>query len=117
MSSSRKYKTARRIDRSNWLVYADSAFLVSSHRDNTRMFVAIGEVEAADEEIPTMVIKSEVWSGSVDTVQPSLTLQNLVRDFANCEYLDSPVEMVYEWGGVINHEPVTITNQHRESIQ
>lgn len=117
MSSSKYYKVANRLDRSSWLVQSQNCYLVSSQRDDHQMMVTVGRIESADPDTHMMVIVEEVWSGTVNTVQPTLTLRDMVNDFVHCEYLDHPIEMAYEWGGVVNHRKVVITNQHREPLQ
>ncbi len=117
MSSSKFYKTANRLDRSTWLVQAQHSYLVSSQRDDPQLVVTVGRVESPDPETPMMIIVEEVWSGTVNTVQPTQTLRALVNDFVHCEYLNHPVEMAYEWGGTVNHRTLVTTNQHREPLQ
>lgn len=117
MLSSKHFKKASRLDRSSWLVQALHCYLVSSQRNADHMIVTVGRIESPDPETPMMVIVEEVWSGTVNTIQPTKTLHSLVNDFLHCEYLNHPVEMAYDWGGLVNHRKLAVTNQHREPLQ
>ena len=117
MSSSKFFKTANRVDPSTWLVHAQHHYLVSSQRYADQLMVTVGRIEDPDPDTHMLVIIEEVWSGTVNTIQPTTTLRSLVNDFVHCEYLNYPVEMAYEWGGVVNHRTLAVTNQHREPLQ
>jgi hypothetical protein len=112
---------AYRFDRSTWVITSGKheRYLLVSYREGTSLVISIGIIKNQDEdsEEHMFVIDSEVWSGAIDTVCPSNSLQDLVVDFAKCKFLSTPVELVYEWGGMVSHQFISITNKHRGPLQ
>lgn len=112
-------RSANKLDPNNWVVRADKFYLVSLVYDDVRdlAFLTVGELVPDDRHSDFLSIAEEVWSGQVMTTTPRRLLLQLTEDFAHANSLDVPVDLVYEWGGLLRGRSIAITNIHRGLLQ
>lgn len=57
----------------------------------------------AHEAETTLIYGCEIWSNKINTVQPYETLGTVLNVFGTSVDLSNPVELAYEWGGMLAH--------------
>jgi hypothetical protein len=106
-----------RLDSNNVVVRASKLYLVTVVAVGTDCHINIGEMVPDESKGRYAGVTKEVWGSRAMALHPQPMLHDVVADFVNCRDLDIPVELVYEWGGVINHRVIAINSSYRSSLQ
>ena len=104
--------SARRLGDMGWFLSGEKCYLLVAHAEGNYLHVNLGSVTAVPEDFAMIMVASELWSSKIFTVRPRFTLSDILKTFSKSASFDSPIELVYGFGGYLFHQsPVIAHNE------
>lgn len=94
-----------RLSDSNWLLRSpDFKSLLTAYSVGQKTNLVLGEVVGRQRGFYSL--GSTIWDAVIFSVHPASTVLEVMDTYCACVHPDSPVELVYHWGGLLHNREI-----------